>query len=102
MKAFSAIMGTARCRAHQPQEAFTMRTFTPPADTRFYAGVDLHARTLFLVILDGDGQVRFARNLPASPDGFLRVASEDLWRLTLGSPAGRREPEKSGSCPRIA
>jgi hypothetical protein len=28
-----------------------MRTFTPPAGTRFYAGVDLHARALFLVIL---------------------------------------------------
>ena len=40
-----------------------MRTFTPPADTRFYAGVDLHARSLFLVILDADGQTRFARNL---------------------------------------
>jgi hypothetical protein len=34
-------MGTARCRARQPQEAFIMRTFTPPAGTRFYAGVDL-------------------------------------------------------------
>jgi len=29
-----------------------MRYFQPPADTRFYAGVDLHARSLFLVILD--------------------------------------------------
>src|SRR6516165_1861416 len=73
MKAFSAIMGAARCRAHQPQEAFTMRTFTPPAGTRFYAGVDLHARALFLVVLDGDGQVRFARNLPAAPAPFLRA-----------------------------
>jgi transposase len=52
-----------------------MRTFTPPAGTRFYAGVDLHARALFLVILDGDGQVRFARNLPADPDAFLRAVA---------------------------
>jgi transposase len=73
MKAFPAIMGTARCRARQPQEAFTMRTFTPPAEARFYAGVDLHARALFLVILDADGQVRFARNLPAAPEPFLRA-----------------------------
>src|SRR5262249_21024578 len=50
-----------------------MRTFTPPAGARFYAGVDLHARALFLVILDGDGQVRFARNLAANPDAFLRA-----------------------------
>lgn len=48
-----------------------MRCFTPPAGTRFYASVDLHARALFLVVLDTDGQVRFARNLPTNPDAFL-------------------------------
>jgi hypothetical protein len=92
MKAFSAIMRTARCRAHQPQEAFTMRTFTPPADTRFYAGIDLHARILFLVILDGDGQVCFARNLPANPESFLRAVApfRDGLRFVLGLWAGSR------------
>jgi transposase len=54
-------------------EAFTMRSFTPPADTRFYAGIDLHARALFLVILDRDGHTCFARNLPANPDAFLHA-----------------------------
>jgi hypothetical protein len=44
-----------------------MRSFQPPADTRFYAGVDRHARSLFLCVLDRDGQERFARNLPAAP-----------------------------------
>ena len=43
-----------------------MRFFQPPADVRFYAGVDLHARPLFLCVLDRDGQERFARNLPAA------------------------------------
>ena len=33
-----------------------MRYFQPPADTRFYAGVDLHARALFLSILDHGGE----------------------------------------------
>jgi transposase len=50
-----------------------MRTFQPPADTRFYAGVDLHARSLFLVVLDRDGSARFGRNLPAHPEPFLRA-----------------------------
>jgi transposase len=50
-----------------------MRTFTPAAGTRFYAGVDLHARALFIVILDPDGRVVFSRNLPANPDAFLRA-----------------------------
>ncbi len=52
-----------------------MRHFTPPAGTRFYAGVDLHARNMFLVILDQDGQVRFARCLPAAPGPFLKAVA---------------------------
>ena len=28
-----------------------MRYFQPAAETRFYAGVDLHARALFLVVI---------------------------------------------------
>jgi transposase len=50
-----------------------MRTFQPPADTRFYAGVDLHARSLYLVILDRDGRTCYSRNLPAQPEPFLRA-----------------------------
>lgn len=38
-----------------------MRCFQPPADTRFYAGMDLHARSLFLVVLDRDGQAAGVR-----------------------------------------
>ncbi len=50
-----------------------MRCFQPPADVRFYAGVDLHARSLFLCVLDRDGQARFSRNLAAAPEPFLRA-----------------------------
>jgi hypothetical protein len=39
---------------------------------RFYCGVDLHARTMYLVILDHGGQVVFDHNLAASPGEALR------------------------------
>ena len=52
-----------------------MRTFTPPANTRFYASVDLHARALFLVVLDRDGKTVFARNLPAAAEPFLHAVA---------------------------
>jgi transposase len=52
-----------------------MRTFTPPAGTRFYAGVDLHARAAFVVILDHEGRTVFAKNLPAQPEPFLRAVA---------------------------
>ena len=38
---------------------------------RFYCGVDLHARTMYLHVLDADGRTRFDANLPARPDAFL-------------------------------
>lgn len=50
-----------------------MRTSKPPADTRSYAGADRHARSLYLAVLDRDGQARFGRNLPARPEPFLRA-----------------------------
>lgn len=36
-----------------------------------YVGVDLHARTLFVCVLDATGTVRLSRNLPAKPQPFL-------------------------------
>src|SRR4051812_6270526 len=64
---------SSRLPSYHPQSEAFMRSFQPPADTRFYAGVDLHARSLYLVVLDHDGQTRFARNLPAQPEPFLRA-----------------------------
>jgi transposase len=64
-------------------EAF-MRYFQPAPNTRFYAGVDLHARTLFLAVLDHDGQTRFRRNLPAQPEPFLRAVAPFREGLVVG------------------
>jgi transposase len=61
-----------------------MRYFQPPADSRFYAGIDLHARSLFLVLLDRDGQQRFARNLPAAPGPFLKAVQPFRDGLVVG------------------
>src|SRR5436309_9256582 len=61
-----------------------MRCFQPPADTRFYAGVDLHARSLFLSILDRDGRERFARNLTAASAPFLKAVQPFRDGLVVG------------------
>jgi transposase len=42
---------------------------------RFYCGVDLHARTLSLCVLDDQGTKRLERTLPASPDAFLKAVA---------------------------
>ena len=61
-----------------------MRYFQPPADSRFYAGIDLHARSLFLCVLDRDGAERFSRNLPANPDAFRRTSQPFRDGLVVG------------------
>jgi transposase len=40
---------------------------------RYYCGIDLHARTMFLCILNQGGEVVLHRNMPCSPDFFLKA-----------------------------
>lgn len=39
----------------------------------FYCGIDLHARTMYLCILNQDGEILVHRNMPAGPDPFLKA-----------------------------
>jgi transposase len=43
-----------------------------------YCGIDLHARTMYAVVLDPQGNTRFDKNLPASPESFLRAITPFL------------------------
>src|SRR5262245_7854105 len=78
-------MGVAPSRLppHPLPEAL-MPTFPPPPATRFYAGADLHARTLYLCVLDAGGPVRLSRNLPAAPEPFLRAVEPFRDGLVVG------------------
>src|SRR5262249_21344633 len=42
---------------------------------RFYCGVDLHARTMYLCILDDAGRVVYDKNLAAEPEAFLNAVA---------------------------
>jgi len=59
-----------------------MRYYTQPH--RFYAGGDLHARTLYLHVLDADGRTCFDQNLPARPDAFLAAVAPFRDGLVVG------------------
>src|SRR5262249_4617745 len=50
-----------------------MRCSQPPAGTRFYAGVDLHATAPFFCVPARDRPGRSARNLTAAPAPFLKA-----------------------------
>ena len=48
-----------------------MRFYTQPH--HFYCGIDLHARTMYVCILNRDGEIVVHRNMKASPDALLKV-----------------------------
>ena len=48
-----------------------MRFYNQPH--RFYCGIDLHARSMFLCILDSVGTILLHKNLPADPEAFRQA-----------------------------
>ena len=42
---------------------------------RYYCGIDLHVKTMYVCILDGAGQVLVHRNVPSTPAAFLNVVA---------------------------
>jgi transposase len=52
---------------------------------RFYCGVDLHARTMHLCVLDHDGQVVYDKKLPCQPKAFLGAVAPFRGGLVVGA-----------------
>jgi len=64
---------------HFPKEALHMRFYTKTH--KHYCGIDLHAKKMFVCILNADGAVLLHRNIATSPEDFLKVIApfrEDL------------------------
>ena len=40
---------------------------------KHYCGIDLHARTMYLCVLDFKGQVKFHKNIKTSPDALMKA-----------------------------
>ena len=48
---------------------------------RYYCGIDLHARSVYLCIMDQAGEILLHRNMRANPNSFLKAVApyrEDL------------------------
>ena len=42
---------------------------------QFYCGIDLHARTMYVCVLNQDGEILVHRNMPAGPEPFLKAVA---------------------------
>ena len=50
----------------------------------FYCGVDLHARSLYVCVLDATGTTQLSQNLPATPEAFLKAIAPFREGLVVG------------------
>ena len=77
----SAVCGgkVAVPKIHPPKEE-TWRNFYTQQH-KHYCGIDLHARAMYVCILDQSGTILVHKNLPTTPEAFLRIIApyrEDL------------------------
>ena len=42
---------------------------------RYYCGIDLHARSMYVCILDPQGKILLHRNMPCAPELFLKAVA---------------------------
>ena len=50
---------------------------------KYYCGIDLHARTLYVCILDSDGQVVYHKKIKTEPKALERAISPFLDDLVI-------------------
>lgn len=48
-----------------------MRFYT--RQQKFYCGIDLHARTMYVCILHQEGEILVHRNIPSDKEAFLKI-----------------------------
>ena len=49
-----------------------------------YCGIDLHARTMYLCVLNQEGEILVHRNMPAGPESFLKAVAPYRDGLVVG------------------
>lgn len=40
---------------------------------KYYCGIDLHAKRMYVCIMDGEGTIREHRNMKTDPEAFLKI-----------------------------
>lgn len=60
-----------------------MRFYTTPH--QFYCGIDLHARTMYVCILDQAGETLLHRNMNATPEALLKAIAPYRDQLVMAA-----------------
>ena len=63
----------ARPKLHPPKEETWLNFYT--RQHKHYCGIDLHARAMYVCILAQSGTQLVHKNLPTTPEAFLRIVA---------------------------
>ena len=84
IEASLAASGSGRMAVHQihPQGGHLDEFYTQ--QHKHYCGIDLHARAMYICILDQHGTKLVHKNLPTTPEAFLRVIAPYREDMVVG------------------
>jgi hypothetical protein len=51
---------------------------------RYYCGIDLHARSMYVCVLDPQGEILLHRNMPCAPELFLKAMAPYREDIAVG------------------
>jgi len=66
---------------------------------KHYCGIDLHAKKMFLCILDAEGNVLLHRNIDSSPEAFLKAVGYFLSYPCFLPCISKANPDERASTP---
>jgi hypothetical protein len=75
-------VGLLALGTQQAQEEETSMQFYTGQHT-FYGGIDLHARTMYLCIMNQAGEILLHRHMKAAPEPFLKAMTPDREDLVV-------------------
>ncbi|RMD92483.1 MAG: hypothetical protein D6813_05845 [Calditrichaeota bacterium] len=53
-------------------------------DSKYYCGIDLHSRSMYITVMDKDGEILFHRNMPNNFDIFKKYVHRFLPDMAVG------------------
>jgi len=59
-----------------------MRFYTE--NRKYYCGIDLHTKTMYVCILNESGEILLHQNIPAKPTPFLKLIADYRDQLVVG------------------
>lgn len=63
----------SRSRSRRPLERNDNHRAFPLQQHKYYCGIDLHAKSIYICILDSNNEIKFNKNVKTNPESLLKT-----------------------------